>query len=159
MVSEQLVAAGIGAMNLFGTLLLGWVVVIAFAIHVTHSEHTSHGNLATPPLAVVGSIGFASLAVVFYAAEQTFVSGFETLPPELAHLETVVFGFLAMTTFIFVGLVTRPLADSLVPLVRRVVHRPRSARYAAYGLSFAFETLLTVGTAYLLVSSLPALAA
>lgn len=159
MASEQVVAAGLGAMNLFGTLLLGWIVVVAFAIHVTHSSDSSHGNLSTPPLAVIGALGFAALVAVFYAAEQTFLSGFDQVPGKLQHFETVVFGFLALSGLVFLLLVSKPLADSVSPIFRKYIDDPRRAQLAAYGTSFAFEAALTLGAVLSLVSSLPTITA
>lgn len=158
MADQQLVAAGLGAMNLFGTLLLGWIIVVAAAIYLTHPQDSEGVAYSTPPLAVVGSLGYASLVTVFYGAERAFLAGFTQVPAQLKSFEAVLIGFLVLTSTVFVLLVTKPLADSVSPAFERRMDDARQAAFAAYGASFVFETALVAGTVFGLLRMLPSVA-
>jgi|GEM_PF-3529428 len=157
MSAHEMAAAGLGAMNLFGTLLLGWIVVIAAAIHLTHPDDADRVALSTPPFAILGTVGFAALVTAFYAAEQVFVSGVDSLPATVSSFEQVVLAFLAITAFVFVLLVTKPLADSIRPLFVGRMRDRKQAAYAAFGVAFVFEVAVTLGTVGGLFSLYPAL--
>lgn len=157
MPSEEMAAAGLAAMNLFGMLLLGWIVVIAAAIHLTHPDDADSVAYSTPPFAVLGTLGFGALVTAFYAAERVFVQAVDSIPATISSFEQVVFGFLAVTALVFILLVTKPLADSIRPIFDGRMGDPKQAAYAAFGIAFLFELAVTAGTIQGILSAYPAL--
>lgn len=155
MADPQVVAAGLGAMNLFGTLLLGWIVVIAAAIYVTNPGEGEYVNYSTIPLAFVGSLGFAALAATFYRVLQAVVAGFQQVPASVQQLQSLVTGFVVLTGAVFILVVTKPLADSVSPAFERRYPDERRAGFAAYGAALTAEFALVAGPTLFLVNVMP----